>query len=299
MSISDIPRKKISPYIPLTIGAICLILSPIFVRMVDVPGPVFGLYRTGIGALILFPFLLTRREFNQARFPIRYLIFPVLGGIFTALDLSFWNTGIHYSTVANVTLIGNAAPLWVALAGWLLFHEKYKPIFWVGLFLTLVGATIVLGYNFLYHPQFSKGDFMALASSFFYAGYYLATQFGRQYFKAASYMWIMSIPAMLTLALISVILGFPLTGYSFKTYLMFIASGVIAQAIGYLCIAYALGRLPASIVAPTLILQPVFSALLAIPLFGEIPQPLQWIGSVIVLVGIYIINRTKEPGDIK
>jgi drug/metabolite transporter (DMT)-like permease len=62
--------------------------------------------------------------------------------------------------------------------------------------------------------------------------------------------------------------------------------------IGYLAISYALGHLPASVVAPTLIGQPILTAILAIPLLGEIPAPIQWIGGAIALAGIYIVNQS-------
>jgi drug/metabolite transporter (DMT)-like permease len=62
--------------------------------------------------------------------------------------------------------------------------------------------------------------------------------------------------------------------------------------IGYLAISYALGHLPASIVSPTLIGQPILTTFLAIPMLGEIPNTLQWIGGAIALAGIYIVNQS-------
>jgi drug/metabolite transporter (DMT)-like permease len=62
--------------------------------------------------------------------------------------------------------------------------------------------------------------------------------------------------------------------------------------IGYLAITYALGHLPASVVSPTLIGQPILTTLLAIPLLGELPSVLQWLGSAIALAGIYIVNQS-------
>jgi drug/metabolite transporter (DMT)-like permease len=59
-------------------------------------------------------------------------------------------------------------------------------------------------------------------------------------------------------------------------------------------LAYALGHLPASIVSPTMVLQPVVTALLAIPLLGEIPSIWQGIGGGIALIGIYIVNLSHQ-----
>jgi drug/metabolite transporter (DMT)-like permease len=61
-----------------------------------------------------------------------------------------------------------------------------------------------------------------------------------------------------------------------------------------MALAYALGHLPASIVAPTMVLQPVVTAILAIPFLGEIPTIWQGIGGAIALAGIYVVNRSHQ-----
>ena len=63
-------------------------------------------------------------------------------------------------------------------------------------------------------------------------------------------------------------------------------------------LAYALGHLPASVVSPTMILQPVLTTLFAIPLLGEIPSPWQGIGGVIALIGIYIVNQSHQQSSL-
>ena len=64
-------------------------------------------------------------------------------------------------------------------------------------------------------------------------------------------------------------------GFDNRTWIVFLASALVSQVIGYMALAYALGHLPASIVAPTMVLQPVVTALLAIPLLGETPNTWQ------------------------
>jgi drug/metabolite transporter (DMT)-like permease len=68
---------------------------------------------------------------------------------------------------------------------------------------------------------------------------------------------------------------------------------LVSQVLGYLAVAYALGHLPASIVAPTLIGQPVVTALLSIPFLGEVLAPAQWLGGIGVLAGIYLVHHSR------
>ena len=94
--------------------------------------------------------------------------------------------------------------------------------------------------------------------------------------------------------MINIAFQYPLTGFDKDTWLVFLATALVSQLIGYMALAYALGHLPASIVAPTMVLQPVVTALLAIPLLGEIPGIWQGIGGIIALIGIYIVNRSHQ-----
>jgi drug/metabolite transporter (DMT)-like permease len=69
--------------------------------------------------------------------------------------------------------------------------------------------------------------------------------------------------------------------------------GLIVQIIGQLAINYALGYLPASLVAPTMLGQPVLTAVLAGPLLHEYLSGTQVVGGIAVLLGVYIVHRSR------
>jgi len=287
-------NNRLLAYIALAAGILSLTLSAFFVRWADAPAPVFAFYRMGIGGLLITPIFLKAGPRKQI--PSSSLLWiPILGGLFTTIDLTLWNTGVQSTTIANATLLGNTAPIWVVLALWIIFKQKFTNKFWIGLVLALGGAAIVIGYDFFLRPHFGVGDTFALISGMFYGGYYLATQYGRKSLNVVPYLWVVSLSASISLLIVSLVMGYRITGYSTQTYLAFLGAGVVVQCIGYVAIAYALGHLPASIVAPTLILQPVFSALLAISMFNEKLLPIQWLGTAAVLSGIYLINRSNDP----
>jgi drug/metabolite transporter (DMT)-like permease len=225
--------------------------------------------------------------------------FPLLAGVFTALDLALWTSALSYTTAANATLLGNTAPLWVALGTWLILKQQLSRDFWRGLVVTLTGAGLILGTDFILHPRFGLGDVMAIFTGFFYGGYYLFTEKSRLHFDPVSHTWLVGVGASFTLFIVNLALGNALTGFDSGTWLVFLATAVVSQLIGYMALAYALGHLPASIVAPTMILQPVVTTLLAIPLLGETPTIWQGIGGLIALTGIYRVNRSyqQEPPE--
>jgi drug/metabolite transporter (DMT)-like permease len=284
-------QKPVLPYLALAIGILALSFSAMFVRWADAPGPITGFYRMFFASLILAPFFINRCA-KKCTVNRTNVIFPILGGLFSAFDLATWNSSLNYTTASNATLLGNTAPLWVALVALLVFREKLKKDFWFGLGLALAGAALVMGNDFFIHLKIGLGDLMATAAGVFYAGYYLATQRGRQHLDPITYIWLVTVSASVGLLIINLALGFPMTSYTTQTWLVFLATALVSQIIGYVAVSYALGHLPASVVAPTMIGQPVMTTILAIPLLKEVPQPIQLLGGIAVLAGIYLVHQS-------
>jgi drug/metabolite transporter (DMT)-like permease len=286
-------RRTSLPYIALGFAVLSLTLSSLFVRWSEAPGPVTSFYRFGIATLIIFP-LMVRRTRKAGLPPLRLVIFPLAAGIFTSLDHSLWSLAVGYTRIANATLLNNVSPLWVALFAVIAWRERLHARFWLGLAITLAGAGLVIGMDLLFVPGMTGGNLLALSSSLFYAGYFLITQRGRQKMDLLTYVWLVDLFGTLGLLVFSLSFGMPLTGFSNTTWLVFLLAALVSQVGGYFATGYALGHLPASVVAPTMVLQPVLTALLAIPITGEMLSPWQWLGGLAVVGGIYLINISRS-----
>jgi len=286
-------NKSIPAYLALGAGVVALSFSAMFVRWANAPGPVTAYYRMLISTAILLPLFVARARNNRALLSSS-IIFPLLAGFFTACDLGLWTTAVGYTTASNATLLGNTSPLWVALGAWLIFRERLSRNFWLGLALALTGAFLIMGTDFVLHPRFGIGDLMAIFTGFFYGCYFLATQRSREVFDPMVHIWLVGISASASLFAVNAAFKYPMTGYPSQSWLVFISTAVVSQIIGYMSLAYALGHLPARIVSPTMILQPVLTTILAIPLLGEIPSPIQIAGGLIALAGIYVINQSHS-----
>jgi drug/metabolite transporter (DMT)-like permease len=113
-----------------------------------------------------------------------------------------------------------------------------------------------------------------------------------------SYVCLVDLMATVTLLVVTLGMKMPLNGYPTQSYLAFLGAALVSQVGGYLSIGYALGHLPASVVSPTLIGQPVVTALLAKPLLGEALLTEQWLGGPVVLMGIYLVHRSREGNEV-
>ncbi len=285
-------REQVLAYLALTVGLLAIGFSAIFIRRAEAPGTVASFYRMSIGLLVLsLPFLGRRRDLRSL--PWGELRFALLGGLFFAIDLSFWSSGVVMSGATNPTLLANTAPLWVGLGAFFIFRERLPAAFWIGLLLAMAGAALILGLDALRSLTLGLGTFFGLLAGIFYGGYFLITQRGRKALDALDYFWVSSFSSVLVLAVINFAFGQPLTGYPQATYLNLIGLGVISQGVGWFLINYAQGHLPATLVAPTLLGQPVVTGILAGPLLAEYLEPLQIAGGVTVLLGVYLVHRSR------
>lgn len=292
--ISTLPFR-LNSYIVLGMGVITIGFSAIFVRQAAAPGTITAFYRVAIALLVMtVPFLLHLRRTQGTRLSPQGILMAILGGVFFALDLSLWSTGVVMSGATTPTLMANTAPLWVGLGAMLFFREYQTTKFWMGLVLALAGATIVMGEDLSHSINFGVGTFLGLLAAIFYGAYHLVSQRGRSNLSTIAYFWITTLCSTITLLMLNIFLRQPFTGYSTSTYLNFLLLGVIVQAFGWIMINYVQGHLPASIVAPTLLGQPVVTALFAWLLLGETLTSWHFVGGVLVLVGVYIVHRSRH-----
>jgi drug/metabolite transporter (DMT)-like permease len=290
--------SKITPsnrraYAALITGLFSIGFSAIFISLADAPGTVSAFYRMAIAAvLVALPFLNRTRQ-REKPLPAKGIRLALLGGLLFALDVSLWATGITISGASTPTLMANTAPIWVGLGAMIFFHEHLTTQFWGGLVLAMLGALLVLGADLSQGLQFGIGTLLGLLAAVSYGAYYLVTQLGRVYLNTISYFWITVASASLVLLLINLALGNSLVGYNPQTYLAFLGLGVVAQVLGWSSINFAQGYLPASIVAPTLLGQPVVTAFFAVLLLGESFTLAHILGGLLVLIGVYIVHRSR------
>jgi drug/metabolite transporter (DMT)-like permease len=276
---------------------VALGFSAIFVKWANVPGAVSGFYRVALAAAVM-ALPVAPRVRREWPLPRRQLGLAALAGLFFAADMATWNTAVLITNAANATLFGNTAPLWVGLGALVLFRERLRAGFWVGLLLAMLGTAIILGTDFLTHPRLGVGDVLSLLAGVFYAGFFLTTQRARRGLSAMTSWWVSAVASAAALLAAALALRQPLTGHPLPSYVSLLALALIPQVGGYLAINYALGHLPASLVAPTLLGQPVLTALVAIPLLGERLHAAQVVGGLVVLGGIGLVHRAGagEPG---
>jgi len=287
----SVPEKSPYPFAALLLGVACIGSSPIFVRLASVPGPVSAFWRVAVAGICLVLASLARREGAPPR-SIRWGV--LLGGVFFASDLALWNQSLLRVPVAICTPVGNSAPLWVGIGGWLLWKRRPSGAFWTGLVIAVAGIA-VLARPWTAAANLDMGGLaMALGASVFYAAYLLGTTRIRSRTTTLSFMTFSTLSSCAVLWLYCRATGQILTGFSWEAWTALAGLGFVSHLAGWLLINYALGHLAPELAAVTLLGQTVVAGLLAIPVLGEIPDAIQVAGGVLVLVGIWWSGRTRN-----
>ena len=217
----------------------------------------------------------------------------IAAGLLFAGDLAVWHWSIVLTSVANATLLANLAPIFVALAAWLLFHRRPTGRFAAGLLTALAGTAALIGGDFHLGGKELAGDGLGVVTAMFYAAYQLAVTRLRAAASTATVMaWsgLVTAAVLLPLALVS---GEQILPHTAAGWAKLVGLAVISQVAGQSLIAYAMAHLPATFSSTGLLLQPVVAALLAWVLLGEVLGLTEIAGAVVVLAGIRLVHQAE------
>ena len=284
---------KINPFFILIIGAIAIAFSPIFVRFSDVDPIMTAFYRI----FISLPFFLFFSFFNiieKVKFPEfnnSYIIFLV-SGIFFALDLICWHWSIKLTTVSKATFLSNLAPIVVIIFSLIFLKERFSKFFYLAALLSMVGMLMLLGESFKFNKSQFIGDLLGVLTAVWYGSYIVTISQLRKKYNSTSIMFLSGIVTAIILLIVSILFEQSLIPQSLFTITIIFLLGFICQFMGQSFITYSLAYLSASLSSLCLLIQPIAATVLAYFFFQEKLTTIQFFGSALILIGIYIA-RTK------
>jgi len=275
----------------LVIGAMVIGLAPILVRLADAGPAAVGFWRVTFAMPLLF--LMAQKTDGGVGAPPRLAL---LAGVAFAFDLAFWHYGIHFTSVANATVLTNLTPVVVTAVAWVFFKERPRNLFLAAVALAVGGAWIMAVGRGAHAPGSNPplGDAFSLMTAFWYALYFLAIGAARRTVGATRIMFwsgVASAPLLIGAALA---LGEPLVPATAMGWAACVGLGLMHVA-GQGSIAWALGRLPAATASVVVLIQPVVAAALGWMLFAEALGPWQGLGAAIALGGVVLAQVAAKP----
>jgi drug/metabolite transporter (DMT)-like permease len=289
----QIPKN---PRLPLYAGAALISLSPVWVKLVDVPPTVSGFYRVLIGGCALALFLLiTRRRLELSRSAIVILI---ASAMFFATDLWVWHRSIDYIGPGLATLLGNFQVFFMMLAGVVLLHQRPHPRQLVAVPLALFGLALIVGVDWsVLAPEYRLGIVFGLITALMYAGYMLTLREARARSAHRSPVREVAVVSLLTAALLGMSAVTEDVSLAIPTLAdagWLVSYGILSHTLGWLLIAASLPRVSATEAGLALLLQPTLSFVWDVVLFARPITAIELTGAAIVLIALYLGSGTQS-----
>jgi drug/metabolite transporter (DMT)-like permease len=275
-------------------GAICIALSPIWVRVSEVGPTASAFWRVALAVPLLWTLFIFNSKAQKTLDKSRFIPL-LLAGIAFAGDLAFWHWSIKYTSVANSTLLANLASIFVTLAAWLLWKQRPSALFLAGLGAALAGVAMLVQTSIGFSPTALLGDALGIVTAMFYAWYLLSVKSLRD--RGADTLMLMAVTTTITAVIllpVALASGEALLPATAAGWLKLLGLAWISHAAGQGLIAHALAHLPAGFTSVGLLLQPVIAAFFAWMLLGESLAPLQIAGGAVVLAGIYLARKASS-----
>lgn len=292
-------RARVEGLWALLLGAGLLGFAAVFVRWSAPASPlVVGFYRMLFalpGVLLLA--LVEREGPAPARGAVAW---AVAAGVCFVFDLWLWHLSLHFTSVANSTMLVGLSPLWVALASMALFRTRLRKRAWGGLFLALAGA-LVLGLAKGARWGTGQGELLAGVASVAYAFFTLALGRARSGLSARKVLACVSFTCVVGFGLLALARGDAFGPFPARAWWALAGLGVVVQVLAWWLISWGLGHIDANLGSIGLLVQPVATVGLGWLLLGEHIKPVQGLGSLLILAGIALSAftpplRGKEPG---
>lgn len=287
MNLTTIQRNW-SNYLMLFGGVFMISWSAILVKMAGVSGFASGFYRMLFGLIGIFPIWLIFRKPIEDK---KAVLVAIICGLLFASDIAMWNTSIMMTKASVSTLLANLAPVWVGLGTLLILKEKVGKFYWPGVITAILGIILIIGTDIFSDFQLSLGNGLAIGASVFYAAYQLTVKKGRHTLDTFSFTFISILSSTFLLGMICLISGVPMWGYSTQTWTYLAILGFFPQVIGWLLINQALGHIKPTVASVSLLFQPVLTAVFSVPMLAEYLSWYELLGGLVVLFGIYLVNR--------
>ena len=287
------PNDMLKALISLFLGSALLGMSAIFVRYSESSPSLIAFYRAFLALPFLYLWVLIEgKKIDLGCFKNKklFLLFVIAGFCF-AVDMSFWNWSIEYTSVANATLMANTAPLFVSFIGLIFLRHKIKPEFFLILLLAMIGVSLVILSSSNKGNLNVFGDFLGISAAIFYAGYILAIKSLTGRFSPAQTLFLATFMTSLILVPISLFETRDLIPQTMKEWSVLFTYALISQTIAQGLITYGISKITAHLSSLILLIQPLAAAFYGWLLLNEAILPIQAFGGLIVLTSIYLATR--------
>lgn len=255
----------------------------------DVPPFTFAFLRFFLASLILLPF-----TFHHLKISSKALLqLTLLAFLGFFLHISLLLFGLTLSSSLNAPIIASSAPIFLIIGGFFLLHEKIKIKTAIGTLISLIGICIVV-LRPLIDTGFDSsivGNILFILSTLTLVLYtLLLREYNLPYRATTITFWMFAIATAIFFPFFLWESGSSnvLSQLTFQGIAGILFGAIFTSVIAYVFYNFAIKRVPTNEIGVFLYIDPIVTALIAVPLLGEKITTLFIIGSIFVFLGIFV-----------
>lgn len=294
-------EPPIHPYLALFIGVCAVSTSAIFVKLSTAPTSVIATYRLAFTVLLMTPVVLVKCRNEWRQVSKKDALICLASGVFLAFHFLLWFGSLSKTSVASSVVLVALQPIFAFAGTFIFFRERLKLKSIAGGLLAMAGSVIISWGDFEASGTALIGDLMAILAAVMVTVYYLFGQNVRKRMSLLLYTYIVYGTASIVLFLYDFSFSMPVTGFPSKDWLIFLGLAVFPTLLGHTIFNGIIKWVSTSVISTSILGEPIGSTILAYFILGERIQWSQWIGGVVILLGIYVFlmnhKRRKKSAN--
>jgi drug/metabolite transporter (DMT)-like permease len=260
----------------------------------ELSSPAITLIRVSIAAFIfrIIQRLTVHERIERRSDYLRLAYYSVLG---VSLNQLLYVTGLAMTTATAAQMLITGGPAVTLLVAILLGREQATRAKWIGIGLAGAGALVLVGVASL--ETGALGNILILVNMIAYSLYLVsARDLLHRYHPLTVITWIFIFGSigLMPFGLLPAINEWPHTSPAARLALLWII--VLPTVTAYYLNMWALTRVESSVVSTFVYMQPVLTALMAMPILGERPSPRMIPAALLIFAGVAIsIQAARRP----
>lgn len=292
--------SKINPKLLLFLGVVGVSLSAIFVKYSSAPSLVTATYRLAWTVAILIPLSLKKSLPEIKRFTKKEVFAAIAAGILFALHFTLWFESLKHTTIASSTVLVDTDVIFAAIGFCIFMHGRIPKKGIIAIGVTVCGGVITALAGGGEGTSSFFGNMLALSAAVLIAGYTLIGRYARsRNISTTAYTLITYSSCLVTLLIFDFATGTPITGYGIKEVLIGLGLAVFCNLLGHSIVSWSLKYLTPAYVSAVKLCEPVFSTILGVLIFREIPNAMQVLGAAIIIGGVYVYSAVENAATEK
>lgn len=270
-----------------TIAIVAVSFSAIFVKWSDAPATVSSMYRMYMACVLLLPFVWRKRA-GFRKITGKEWGFLALAGFCLALHFALWFGSLKLTTVASSTIILALQPIVALVGGFLFYKERTSLSVLLTIGISIIGVMLV-GWGDFGHSSKAAflGDLLSFLGVLAVVGYLLIGQNKVKQISHWLYTFSVFLFAGLFLNLFNLVSDIQVTDYPAKEWGVFLLLAVF-PSLSHVIFNFLLSYVNTTTISMSILGEPVGATILAALLLHEQLRPLQLIGGLIVLFGVFL-----------